>query len=76
MKILTVLANLSLAVAASCPYSQLKKAGLLNRAELAKYEELKRDRGHFEERSTNGLLALPLGGGLGRFFPLQYVEYY
>ena len=69
MKILTALANLSLtaAVAAACPYSQLKKAGLLNRAELAKYEELKRDHGHLEERSSNGLLALPLGGGLGRF---------
>lgn len=72
MKVLTILANLSLAVAVACPYGQLKKAGLLDRAGLAKYEELKRSGGHLEERSSNGLLSpitvaglpLTLGGGL------------
>ena len=75
MKALTVLANLSVAAAVACPYGQLKKAGLLKRAELAKYEELKRDGGHIEQRSPDGLLppialpglSLPLGGGLREF---------
>ena len=72
MKVLTVLTDLGLATAVACPYSQLKKAGLLNGAQLAKYEELKRDGSHIEQRSSNGLLppitipglSLTLGGGL------------
>lgn len=82
MKLLTILANLGLAAAVACPHRKLKEAGLLNEAVLAKYEELKRDGGHIEQRSSNGLLSpstlsglsLPLGGGLGEFCLRQHVE--
>ena len=77
MRFFAVLSHLSLAAAAACPFGQLKEAGLLNQAELSKYEEVKRGGGHLEERSKRALvpitlpgLSLPFGGGL-REYPLS-----
>ena len=71
MKFLAVLSHLSLAAAVACPFGQLKEAGLLNEAELSKYEEVKQGSGHLEKRSKRALLpitlpalSLPFGGGL------------
>ena len=77
MKFLAVLSHLSLAAAVACPFGQLKEAGLLNEAELTKYEEVKRGGGHLEERAGSALLpitlpglSLPLGGGLCEYLLL------
>ena len=71
MKLVAVLSHLGLAAAVACPFGLLKEAGLLNEAELSKYEEVKRGGGHLEERAESALLpitlpglSLPFGGGL------------
>ena len=74
MKGLLILCRLGLITAAACPLEQLKEAGLLNEADLAKYEKIKRGGGHLEERANKELLpsvispslTLPLGGGLSK----------
>lgn len=68
------------AAAAACPFSLLKRAGLLNKKDEAAYDAVKADPKAAEElfashnhnhardsdASLGGLLDLPLGGGLGK----------
>lgn len=72
--LLHVLSLLTLTCAAACPFAQAAEAGLLNHADQAKYEAVKRDglisntfsKLHKKDRRALTLLGLdlPLGGGL------------